>query len=146
MDENLLVIREHAGEGYQPLVTFGDWRVAVLRYLDDINPENINSMERHNQTDEVFVLIQGCGVLIIGGNGPQVEGIYPQVMQAGKIYNVRRGTWHTIILTLDASVLIVENEDTGEDNSQYTPISVELHRQIVALARQENIDLQSTDR
>ena len=38
-------------------------------------------------------------------------------MEAGKIYNVRRNTWHTVLLSREASVLIVENRDTGEANS-----------------------------
>ncbi|MEW5829506.1 MAG: hypothetical protein AB1846_11490, partial [Chloroflexota bacterium] len=108
MNEDWLQIHSYEGEGFQPLVFFNGWRVAVLNYLDDIRPERNDRMERHTQTDEVFVLVKGRGVLVIGGNGPQVEGVYPQVMETGKIYNVRRNTWHTILLSREASVLIVE--------------------------------------
>jgi len=92
MDENLLQIRDYDGIGFKPLVTFGNWRVAILRYSDDIHPSNNRTMERHTETDEVFVLTKGRGALIIGGNGLQVDEIYPQTMEPGKIYNVRRNT------------------------------------------------------
>ncbi|MFZ5921501.1 MAG: hypothetical protein ACOYY3_10665 [Chloroflexota bacterium] len=134
MNEDWLQIHSYEGEGFQPLVFFNGWRVAVLNYLDDIRPERNDRMERHTQTDEVFVLVKGRGVLVIGGNGPQVEGVYPQVMETGKIYNVRRNTWHTILLSREASVLIVEERDTGEHNSEFTALPAALHRRIVELA------------
>ncbi len=62
MDERLLQIRDHQGEGFQPLVYFGSWRVAILRPRADTRAEGITVMERHTQTDEVFVLTRGRGV------------------------------------------------------------------------------------
>ena len=69
-------------------------------------------MERHKKTDEVFVLVKGWGILIIGGNGQKVERVFPQVMEIGKVYNVRVNTWHTILLSRDASVLLMEERST----------------------------------
>ncbi len=72
MDEQLLEIRDYEGEGYQPLVDFGAWRVAILRFLDGLQPERQGTMERHMETDEVFVLTKGKGMLIMGGNAAQI--------------------------------------------------------------------------
>lgn len=135
MDESLLEIREYTGAGYQPLVAFENWRVAMLRYLDALHPDRNDSMERHMETDEVWVLLQGQGVLILGGNGGQVDGIHPQTMEAGKVYNVRRYAWHTVLLSRDATVLLVENSDTGEQNTEFTHIPVELRPLIAELAQ-----------
>ena len=140
MDEDLLQIKDYDGDGFKPLVTFSNWRVGILRYLEDIHPDKNSTMERHTETDEVFVLTKGRGVLIIGGNGPQVDGIYLQTMEPGKIYNIRRNTWHTVLLSQDASVLIVENYDTGKQNSEFTSLSSEVHRQIVETAAREQLD------
>jgi len=131
MDETLLEIRDYQGNGYQPLVDYGDWRVAILRFLDELQPERVDSMERHTETDEVFVLLFGQGVLIMGGCEAQVKHIYPQVMEHGKIYNVKRNAWHTILLSRDASVLLVENRDTGEHNSETARLSPENRRSIL---------------
>jgi hypothetical protein len=140
MDDTLLQIRDYAGEGYQSLVTFGSWRVAILNYMDGIHPDHNDRMERHIETDEVFVLTRGKGVLIMGGNGSQVDGICPQSMDIGVIYNVRRNAWHTILLSRDASVLIVENHDTGVQNSEFAPLSEELKQRLAEIARQEQIE------
>jgi len=140
MDENLLQIKDYDGDGFKPLITFSNWRVGILRYLEDIHPDNNSTMERHTETDEVFVLMKGRGVLIIGGNGLQVGGISMQTMEPGKVYNIRRNAWHTILLSRDASVLIVENYDTGEQNSEFTSLSNDVHRQIVETAARERIN------
>jgi ureidoglycolate hydrolase len=140
MDENLLEIREFIGIGFMPLIFFGNWRVAILRYIDEIRPDNIHAMERHVETDEVFVLMKGKGILVIGGNGPQVDEIYLQTMEPGIIFNVKCNTWHTTLLSRDASVLIVENHDTGEQNSEYASLTAELHRQIVEAAAHTQIE------
>jgi hypothetical protein len=97
-------------------------------------------MERHTETDEVFVLLRGQGVLILGGRGAQVDCIYPQVMEHGKIYNVKRNAWHTILLSRDASVLLVENNDTGEHNSETIRLSPEHRRSILEKTQHEQIE------
>ncbi len=134
MDEALIEIREFHGKGYQPLIDFGEWRVAQLRYLDEIQPDRIDSMERHSETDEVFVLLRGRGVLIVGGRASRVGVIHPQVLQPEKIYNVKRGVWHTILLSREACVLLVENRDTGRHNSEYCSLSPGQRRQIMDIA------------
>jgi uncharacterized cupin superfamily protein len=134
MDENWLQIHCYEGQGFQPQVVFKSWQVAILNYLDKIHPGRNNTMERHTETDEVFVLMKGKGTLIIGGNGPTVEGVYPQVMEIAKVYNVRANTWHTVLLSQDASVLLMEESNTVEENSEYTKLPDELHRQIMETA------------
>jgi hypothetical protein len=137
MDEQLLEIRDYEGEGYQALVDYGTWRVAILRFLDGLQPERQSSMERHIETDEVFVLTKGKGMLIMGGNGGQIDGIYPQVMEIGKVHNVKRNAWHTVLLSRDASVLLVENCDTDKNNSEYADLSKEQRKLIVDIAARE---------
>ncbi len=139
MDETLLEIRNWPGQGYKPLIDFGHWRVAILRHQDALQPDRIDSMERHVETDEVFVLVQGRGILMIGGRGPRIDGIRAQVMQTGEIYNVKRSVWHTILLTRDASVLIVENADTGQANTEFDVLAPELRRLIIETAGVEQM-------
>ncbi len=131
MDESLLQIREFNGAGYQPLIDFAGWRVAILRWNQSMLPEKLELMERHTQTDEVFVLMNGWATLILGGNGLQTSDICQQVMEPGKIYNVKRNAWHTVVLSQDASILIVENQDTGEENTEYCRISNESKQEIL---------------
>ena len=119
MNENLLEMHEYLGEGYKPLIDFNCWRVAVLRYLDELQPDKISYFERHNETDEVFILLQGQAVLFMGKGDATVEEILPHVMQNGVLYNVKRRAWHSAVLSRDATILLVENRDTARENSEY---------------------------
>ncbi len=126
INKELLEVYSYKGDGFKPLVVYKSWRVAVLNYINELKPENIVRVERHPETDEVFILTRGAGVLFVGKGEPEVKKLYAQAMEEGVIYNVKPHTWHTIELTRDASVLIVENADTGEKNSQYSDLSLEL--------------------
>jgi ureidoglycolate hydrolase len=125
-----------------PIIDFSMWRIAILNYIDEIHPEQIEKMERHNETDEVFVLIKGQGILFLGEGDRSVEKIHPHVMESGKIYNVKQHVWHSIVLSREGSVLIVENIDTGTDNSDYFSISPDQRCVIVENARREQKDWQ----
>ncbi|MGB8213296.1 MAG: hypothetical protein WCE68_07030 [Anaerolineales bacterium] len=140
MDEKLLEVREFTGPGYQPVIDFDTWRVAILNYLDEIHPERIDFMERHNETDEVFVMLRGQGILLLGEGQARVEKIHPQAMEAGKIYNVKRSVWHTVVLSRDGSVLIVENRNTSRENSNYYTLDPEQRNLIVKTAQREISD------
>lgn len=132
MDEKLLQIREYTGAGYQPLIDYEGWRVAILRWDQSMLPEKMEFMERHNKTDEVFVLLKGQATLILLDNCHQAQGMLQQVMEQGKLYNVKRSAWHTILLSRVASILIVENQDTGENNTEYCKISGEIKQAILS--------------
>jgi hypothetical protein len=115
---NLLEIKEYAEEGYKPVVDYGTWRVAILNFIDELLPENIDFMSKHDETDEVFVLLRGKCILFIGeGNERKITKLYGKDLVPNKIYNVKKGVWHNHTLDHDAMVLIVENQDTTESNS-----------------------------
>lgn len=136
-DEKMLEIREFAGEGYRPLIDFNCWRVAILNYLDELHPEWIEKFERHTMTDEVFVLLQGKGILFLGEGETSLDHILSQVMEPGKLYNIKQNVWHSVVLSRDGSVLIIENNDTNQDNTDYAPLLPHQHRLIINVARTE---------
>jgi ureidoglycolate hydrolase len=142
MDEKLLEICEFTGIGYQPVIDFSTWRVAILNYIDEIHPERIEKMERHNETDEVFILIKGQSILFLGEGEKSVEKIHHQIMEPGRIYNVKQNVWHSIVLSLDGSVLIVENRNTGSTNSNYFSLDPDQRSLIIETARHEQSDWQ----
>ena len=130
IDKALLEVYSFNGAGFKPLVIYKTWRVAVLNFMEALESENIHSVERHPETDEVFILTRGEGVLFLGEGEPQVRKLYAQVMEQDVIYNVKPRTWHAIELTRDASVLIMENSDTNEKNSEYCDLSSVLRQYI----------------
>ena len=140
MDNTILDIQFFDGIGYQPLIDFNDWRVAILRYIDELQPDHIETMERHCETDEVFVLLHGRGTLLLGGNGPTLDGVQPQPMEHGKLYNVKRNAWHSVLLSQDASVLLVENRNTARENSEYATLTADQRKVIVEVAQREGFE------
>jgi hypothetical protein len=134
--EKLLEVREYKKEGYSPVVDYGAWRVAILNYNDQLLPENLTAMQRHNETDEVFILLRGNCILFIGDGNQKVTDIFAENMQPFKVYNVKKSTWHTHTLTKDAMVLIVENRDTTFDNSPFCPLSDRQRQMLVNQTRE----------
>ena len=104
-------ILEHNGEGFSKVVCFGAWRVAMINYSERFEEKNLNLLERHMLTDEVFVLLEGKAILV--SDKKRYE------MEKNKLYNVKKEVWHAIALSKDAKVLIVENIETGKENSEY---------------------------
>jgi len=137
VDPSLLEIHAHPDEGFKPLVDYGAWRVAVLNHIDHLDPHNLKDMQRHDETDEVFVLLAGRCILFIGDGGDGGPGtIRPVDLEPGKVYNVRRGTWHNHTLSEEASVLVIENRDTTVDNSPFCTLSpVQTAEMVVATQR-----------
>jgi len=115
-DDKELEIHEYTGEGYEPTMHFEQWRVAIANYCDRFDENKYDKTESHSLTDEVFVLLIGRAHLVIGEDLRRVE------MEPGKIYNVKAGTRHNVLLEKDAKVLIVENHNTGPENSCFYPI------------------------
>lgn len=115
--KNMLEIHKIDGDGYAPLVRFESWRVARLRYCDELLPQNIKKLQRHEKTDELFVLLEGNCTLFLADGADQIEKIYAQPLKPLYVYNIKKGTWHSHTLSPDASVLIVENDSTSEENS-----------------------------
>ncbi len=104
-------------EGYAPVIDFEQWRVAVLNYCEELEIQNITSMQKHNETDEVFVLLKGNCTLFTGGAESEISEIDAIKMEPLKFYNVKKGVYHTHTLDTEGSVLIVENRNTCDENS-----------------------------
>jgi mannose-6-phosphate isomerase-like protein (cupin superfamily) len=132
-------VYEHTGEGYQTIFKSVTWRVAVLNSGVKSTPEGIPYFQKHDQTDEVFVLLEGCCVLITASNGKRPDKTRFIPMEKGKAYNIPRGVWHTHVLSENASVFIVENLDTDFCNSPISPLSPEQRREIAEFWRCSSI-------
>lgn len=117
MKEEWIAISSYDGEGYVPMIDYQSWRVAILNYCEELEIQNLKAMQKHDQSDEVFVLLSGNCTLFTGGTGDTIGTIDMVHMEPKKLYNVRRGVFHTHTLDKNGSVLIVENQNTGDDNS-----------------------------
>jgi hypothetical protein len=134
--ESLIEIREYNEPGYMPLVDYQSWRVALLNYIEDDLPEKINRMQKHTETDEVFVLLAGRCILFLGEGGESVTKVRAVDMELYKLYNVKKGVWHWHTYSEDARVLVVENRNTGLENSSFAGLSESQCREVVELTKE----------
>ncbi len=117
MNRNVLDVLEYDGDGYSRVVSGAKWTVAALNYAERFDERSIVALERHNLTDETFVLLSGEATLVVGENAERVR------MEPLKFYNVRAGAWHNIFVSRDARVLVAENADTSRENTEYLDIA-----------------------
>lgn len=114
---NGLEIINYTGEGYFAPFRFEGWKVAFLRYAERFTRQGMTYLERHKLTDEVFVLLEGQATLLMGEEASEVS------MIPGQLYVVKQDAWHNILVSQDAKVLIIENADTGRENTEYMEYS-----------------------
>lgn len=114
---SLLEIYESQNPGFVPVVDSGHWRVAFLNFEPDLLPNNLKELQRHNESDEVFVLLSGRCILFLGGEESSVSHVDAQELEPYKMYKVPRRVWHTQALSPGTKLLIVENCNTSPANS-----------------------------
>ena len=128
MKENLIEVAQYDGPGYRALVYYEGWRVAFLN--DDPSKyrrETIPYLERHNETDELFVLLEGeCTLYVADGVGDALGQISTVVMEKRKVYNIKKGVWHNLAGNEQMVLLIVENADTSKGNSDFFPVTADM--------------------
>ena len=117
---------EIRGGGFRPLKDSGSWRIARLGHDPRLNDlETLSTLGRHFRTEEAFVLLRGKAVMVTAGTAGQPRGFEAVGFEAGKVYVVKPGQWHAAVLQPEACLLIVENRDTGAENSENHTLSKE---------------------
>ena len=120
MNKNILEIKSYDARGYKPQIDFEKWRVALLNHVKAMSVKQIEKIERHMLTDEVFVLLRGNGYLVLARDKDRTpKNITAVKMEKHKIYNVRKAAWHGVVADKAIKILIVENRNTSKSNSEY---------------------------
>jgi len=94
---------------------------------------------RHAETQRNgwgIVLLEGRCILFLGEGNDTITSITAVDMVPRKLYNVKRGVWHSHTLNNDASVLIVENRDTAIKNSPKKLLNDNQRRRIVDITHE----------
>jgi len=130
ISKDLVDIISYEDIGYQPLIHCRDFRVAMLNYHPELLVENIGNFQQHSLTDEAFILLKGSCTLFIAEEA-ECENIHAVPLEPYKIFNVKQGVYHTHTLSEDASVLIVEADDTCDDNSPMTIVDDAIRARII---------------
>ncbi len=127
---------EFEGEGLTRVFENEKWMVGIKNWKPANDVAGIDCIERHNETDELFVLLAGKCVLIYANeeNGRLVFGAVD--MQPNKVYNIPRSLWHNTVTTKDTKLILVEDSSTGMSNSDVLALTPEQIATVVGLAKQ----------
>ncbi len=109
----------HDAADFQPVVETDGWLVALMNWSPRFDRSGWGTLERHNTTDEVFVLLAGHALLFVDADGV-LECID---MRPGVVYNVTQGTWHNVIGSRDVQWLIVEGQHDPAQPTEYRALS-----------------------
>lgn len=115
-------IYEYDGLGYNPQLLTPNWQAAILNWDPSCDRANLKKIERHNHTDEVFVLLRGKAVLF---SRREEEALKAYDLKPGIIYNVPKRVWHGLVTNQEASFLIVEDLNTHLHDSEVRQITEE---------------------
>ncbi|MBQ8551471.1 MAG: hypothetical protein IJ428_01520 [Clostridia bacterium] len=93
-------------DGFDVLFGSEGWQIAAITYAEQYSAENHQKLSRHMTTDEVFVLVRGEACLYTTEDGKALEAI---PMEHGKVYCVKKATWHSLAISRDAFLAVAEN-------------------------------------
>jgi ureidoglycolate hydrolase len=133
LPEHLVVVGESFEQRYKPVLDFHGWRVAMLRYFDHTDPKRFHRVERHRETNEVFILTAGqADLIIMDGDTTPTEPLLVFPMQLNVAYNIQQAVWHHVVMSPDAHIILFERTDTTLENSDYAELDASLIERIKA--------------
>lgn len=115
----MLNYKEITGSGFHVMLDYENWRIASLTYDAETNDVYaLKNFGRHHQTVEAFVLIEGEASMLTAGFDKIPAEYEITAMKKNSIYYVKESQWHAALLTKNAKMLIFENRNTDETNSE----------------------------
>ncbi len=109
---------EHEGSGLVRVYENPKWMVGIKNWKPANDIANIDCLERHNETDELFILLAGSCALVSARekSGGELE-IAAVAMEPMKVYNIPKTLWHNTLTSKDVKLVLVEDSATGASNS-----------------------------
>lgn len=116
---------EFSGEGMTRVYENAKWMVGIKNWKPANDISGIDCLERHNETDELFILLSGTCSLLSGvetAQGLQIKSIRMEPM---RVYNIPKGLWHNTVTTKDVKLILVEDSATSAANSEILSLTPE---------------------
>lgn len=105
--------------GYSKVFSYLSWRIAILNHIDELELDALGYVECHHETDEAFILLEGNCTLIFArtDENHQITGFETVELEKNKIFIVKKGVYHSHILSKECKVVVIEEENTCYENS-----------------------------
>jgi ureidoglycolate hydrolase len=102
------------GEGLKLLYDQGDWVIGIKNYKVANDISTLEVLEKHNLTDESFVLLEGDCSLV----AKIEDSIEVKKMKKNHLYTIDKGIWHTTIMVKGTKMILIEKSNTSMENSE----------------------------
>ena len=130
--EQKILSYEFSGEGMTRVYENPKWMIGIKNWKPMNDIANINCLERHNETDELFILLNGSCTLLYANEAEGGLKIEAVKMEPGRVYNIPRSLWHNTVTEHDTKLALIEDVSTGPSNSDNYDLSeaqiAEVHR------------------
>jgi ureidoglycolate hydrolase len=121
------------GEGMQRVYENPKWMIGIKNWKPANDIANINCLERHTLTDELFVLLEGTCTLIYANESPNGLKIEVVKMEKNTVYNIPQSLWHNTITEKSTKMILIEDSSTNGGNTDIINLSEEQITTIKAL-------------
>jgi hypothetical protein len=105
------------GEGMARVFENEKWMVGVKNWKPANDLAAIDCLERHNGTDELFVLLAGSCTILFANEVAGRLVIEAERMRGLRVYKVPRSLWHNTVTSADAKLVLIEDSSTSSENS-----------------------------
>jgi len=116
-------VHSFEAEGLKKVYDNGSWFIGMKNYKPANDLANLDCLERHNETDEIFVLLEGGCVLLTAEETSSGLAFEALSMESHRVYVIPKGLWHTTITGKDSKLVLVEASGTSEKNSDVLKLS-----------------------
>lgn len=127
---NLVVEGRSFEQTYKSVLEFDGWKVGMLRYFDDVDVNYICRVERHWNTNEVFILTAGKTDLILfegdAADPSPRDQFHVIPMELNVAYDIQKSVWHHVVMSEDAHIIIFERSETGPETTDFAELSHEV--------------------
>jgi mannose-6-phosphate isomerase-like protein (cupin superfamily) len=130
-----ITVSEFSGEGMSRVYENKKWMVGIKNWKPANDITGIDALERHNETDETFVLLAGHCTLIYANERAGGLDIGAVAMEPFKVYTIPATLWHNTVTGRDTKMVLIEDSATGAANSDVialTPDQIAAIRKLVS--------------
>ncbi len=115
----MMRIEEHSHQdsGLVRVYENAKWMVGIKNWKSANDIANIDCLERHNGTDELFVLLDGTCTLLFANEAEGSLVMEAVRMEPLKVYNIPRTLWHNTVTTKSTKLVLIEDSSTSGANS-----------------------------
>ncbi|WP_163536414.1 cupin [Gracilibacillus sp. YIM 98692] len=117
-------------DGMKKVYVNDNWMVGLKNWKPENDINGFNNLERHNETDELFVLLSGECHLVYAEEEDGRLAFSSVQMEQNKVYNIPKTLWHNTITQKDTKLALIEAPDTSMENSDVMELDREQVKEI----------------